>query len=266
MQSSIPGRWAGALALSMGAALTFDSVPFGPLRVLAFPLAVYAAANATGWARKDAAAIAAASSLVGFFGMFSVGHVSSSFLVTFDLVTVAALRPRGRRDLAYRIALLLVWFLVALQMNAWWTMLLIPPIVAAADELARLTASSVAEISPAAGVAGHLEPAIAGTGQSAWPTSAEADGPAQRRASAALALASLACLLLVGFGFFATTGTIVPLLVTFASAAGGAVFAIRSLRTDPIRATAALLLAAIPLAFVGFLFLIALSGGSPIGE
>jgi hypothetical protein len=264
-QMAWPARSAAALALTIGAVLTIDNA-FGPLAVLALPLAVYAAGSATGWARKDAAAIAAASGFVGFFGMLSAGHLPSSLLIVFGLLTVAALRPHGRRNLAYRFALLLVWFLVAIRVGDWWTVLFVPFIVVAADELARLTASSAPELSPGSGAPARLEPAFAGSGQITGATPADDDAPARRTASAALALASLACFLVLAFGFFATTGSIVPLLVTFASAAGGVVLAIRALRTDPLRATAALLLAAIPLTFVGFLFLVALSGGFEIGQ
>jgi hypothetical protein len=258
-----PTRWAAVLALTMGAALTFDNVLFGPLGALALPVAIYAAGSATGWARKDAVAIAAASVFVAFFGMLTAGHFPSSFLVVFDLVTIAVLRPHGRRNLGYRFALSLVWFLVAIRVGAWWTVLFVPSVVAAADELASLTAPSAPELSPG-GAPGHLEPAFAGSGQIAGAAPAEGDAPAGRTASPALALASLACFLLVAFGFFATTGSIAPLLVTLASAVSGAVLAIRSFRTDPIRAVAALMLAAIPLAFCGFLLLILFSGGMQI--
>jgi hypothetical protein len=265
MQSSLPGRWVGALALTMGAALTYAEIALGPLRVLALPLAVYGAASVTGWSRNDAAAIAAGSGLVGFFSMLTVRHGPVA-LVAFAVVVVAALRPQGRRTLGYRLLVLAVWLLASIDVGAWWTLLLVPSIVAAADDLARLTASSVPELSRGGAASARHEPAVAAAGQIAPATSAEHDARARSGASAALALASLACVLLVAFGFFATTGSIAPLLVTFAAAAGGAVLAIRSFRTDPVRATAALVLAAIPLAFIGFVVLIVLGGGLAIGS
>ena len=264
VQSSSRTRWAAALALTVAAALAFDTMALGSLGVLALPLAVYAAGSATGWARNDAVAIAAASGLVAFFGMLTFGRFTSFSLVAFDIVTLVALRPQRRRNLGYRIGILLVWFLVAIDVRAWWTVLLVPLLVVAADELTKLTAPGMPELSPGAGPTGRLEPAFAGPGQIGRAPSAEGDASARWGASAALALASVACLLLVGFEFFATTGSTAPVVLTVAFAIGGVVLAVRALRTEPMRATAALVLAAIPLAFIGFLVLIVLSGGFQI--
>lgn len=92
----------------------------------------------------------------------------------------------------------------------------------------------------------------------------------RRQGRPALALVSLSCLLFLAIPWLASAGSGSPWIVLpflgLGSPVVGDVLALRAVRADPLRATAALVLSVLPILVWGWLLLIVLSGGLDIGN
>jgi hypothetical protein len=245
MPSLSAGRWLAALALTVPAVLAFNSFYFVYLGSLVIPLAAYAAAGRTGYARRDAVAVAAGSGVFIPLGMWVGSGLSPGAVTVYAVVVAVAIRPPDIGTACFRVVTLASAVLLAHSLDAWWVALFIPLLVAVTDEAVDRLGSERA-----------LEDA-----------EAVEDRRSSRPADRALAAASLSCLLLVSvplLGGFQLG--VLPGALGLLSAATGAVFAVSAFREDPGRASAALALSAVPLVVLGFLALIYLSGGIDIGN
>lgn len=227
--------WLAALALTLPAVLAFNAYEFWVIGSLVVPVAAYGAATGTGYARKDALAIAAGSGV-----LVAVGGIMSAPIVAYAFVAALAIRPSSPRAVVFRLVTLLPAVLLAERSNAWWAALLIPALVAATDQVVDSF----------------------GAGGCAEGTLVEESRQARPAARRALTAASLSCLLLVTLPWLSKLLPGVALVfLGFASAAAGVVLALRAAHADPFRAVAALLLSTLPIIVLGFYILIVLGGG-----
>jgi hypothetical protein len=226
--------------------LAFNASVFWMFGSLVIPFAAYGAATGTGYARRDALAIAAGSGIaVAICGVMSVP------VVAYVLVAGVAMRPLNGRTIGFRAVVLTAVVLVTHGSHAWWVVFVIPALVAATDEaVERFRAEPAVD----------KEPAIE------EPLSGEHDDP-RRSGHRALMLSSLSCLMFLALPWLSQLHSgVVPGALAWASGAAGAALAFGALREDPARAAAALALSAVPVVVLGWIGLIILGGGLEIGN
>ena len=233
-------RWLAALALTLPAVVAFNAFMFGVYGALVVPLAVFGAAHATGYTRRDALGLAAGSAVVVAVG----GSVP---VLAYAIVTMAALRPPSRRAAGWRLMTLATAVVLAWHWHASWPALFIPALVAATDDAVdRL----------GAGPSGEAPPAEERRGR-------------RSTAGTALTVASLSCLLLLTIPWLVSASADPWLALVFLGLAGGVaslVLALCTVRADPVRATAAIALSTPPILVWGLWLLIYLDGGLQIGN
>jgi hypothetical protein len=254
-QAKVPRRWLAALVLLIPALLGSQNSNF---ELFGTPLmlgAAFAAAVLTGYTRRDAFGVAVGCGvLVLAGGALEMSHPAAA-VIAYACATAVAIRPSGRLAIGARVAGLFALFLLAGHLrtlgevhewgrvHGWWVLLFVPPVVAGADV-----------------VADRLDPAPERTASSRSEPMTESRPPARTGlmlVSAAGLVVFLLPWILNGDSYrWLRLGLIV---LALAAAVVGAVRAMQSARTNPVRSVATIVLSIVPIVILGFILFVILA-------